>query len=243
MQEKADSRLPYGRTDAYSRQSQENPLLEIARLLADAVDLNLFFEALARGLQYFLPIDRASLTLYDAERNQFELVALALQKESRLGKGWLIPHSGSRTGMAFDSRRPYLYSLERNSRFFEDGPLAEEGLRFAAQVPVIANGTCLGTFNTDSRQLSGNPETHISLLCGVASHIATALVRVNRLPKFVGEDRHHGGVVRQKSVRERLSQTYFPLVRPSIRSSLDRIMAIARSDATVLLIGETRGGP
>ncbi len=162
-------------------------------------------------------MDGASLTLFDSERNQFELVALALQEESSLGDGSIIPHLGSRTGVAFDSRRPYAYALDTKTSFFEDRPLAEEGLSFAAQVPLIANGTCVGTLNTDVWRRERLSEADIDLLSGIASHIATALAVSNKLPNFVRNNPNHPNGRERESAGARLPQSCCPVIRPSMR--------------------------
>jgi len=123
-----------------------------------------FCKSIARGL-----------TLFDSERDQFELVALALQEESSLGRGSIIPHLGSRTGIAFDSRRPYVYALDARTSFFEDPPLVEEGLNFCRSgTESCADGTCMGTLNTDVRRHERLSEADVDLLCGIAGHIAIA---------------------------------------------------------------------
>ena len=242
MHERATSAQSDKRADGVAR-TREHLMLEIARLLANAVEPDLFFDAVARGLRHFLQVDRTSLTLFDSERDQFELVALALQEESSLGRGSIIPHLGSRTGIAFDSRRPYVYALDSRTSFFEDRPLVDEGLSFAAQVPIIADATCVGTLNTDVRRHERLSEADVDLLCGIAGHIAIALATSSRHPNHgrSGPNRP-SGFERGSAGVTRLPQSYCPVIRPSMRSSLDRIMAIAKSDAIVLLLGETGTG-
>src|SRR5271168_4859493 len=81
----------------------EGLLLEIANLLATKLNPESLFETIAEVLGRLLKIDRASLAIYDPKRDQFEIVALALQQGSQIGKGWFIPHRGSRAGLVFDS--------------------------------------------------------------------------------------------------------------------------------------------
>lgn len=241
MHEKATSLRSDSRTVDVAG-TPEHLLLEIGRVLANAVEPEVFFGAVARGLRHFLQVDRTSLTLFDSERDHFELVALALQEESSLGKGSIIPHLGSRTGMAFDSRRPYVYALDARASFFEDRPLVGEGLSFAAQVPLIANGTCMGTLNTDVRRRERLSEADVELLCGIAGHIATALAVSSKRPGFVRNNRSPLNGRDRENASARLPQFHCPGIRPSMRSSLDRVMAIAKSDAIVLLLGETGTG-
>jgi GAF domain-containing protein len=77
----------------------EGLLLEIANLLATKLNPESLFETIAEVLARLLKIDRATLAIYDPKRDQFEIVALALQQGSHIGKGWFIPHRGSRVGL------------------------------------------------------------------------------------------------------------------------------------------------
>ena len=69
----------------------------VGSLLASKLDSELLlFDALAQVLRRYLDIARASIALHDPDLDRFEIVALALHEGTRVGKGWSIPHSGSR---------------------------------------------------------------------------------------------------------------------------------------------------
>ena len=217
-------------------------LLEIGESLAGAVEVDLFFDTVSRALRHFLPIDRASLALYDREQNQFELVALAIQGETRLGIGTKVPHKGSRTGMVFDSCRPAVHTLDPKTSFFEDRPLLEEGLCFAAQVPVLVDGACVGTLNTDFKRYSNLSDSEIKLLCRIAEQIATAVTTSNKRQSSAGRIGNLRTALEAENANGPDGQAYLPLIRPSMQSSVDRFVTIAKSDSTVLLVGETGTG-
>ena len=220
--------------------TNKHVLLEMGERLANAVDVDLFFDTVSRALRHFLHIDRASLALYNRDQNLFELVALAVQGESRLGIGTKVPHQGSRTGMVFDSRMPMLHTLDSNTAFFEDQPLLDEGLRFAAQMPILVDGVCIGTLNTDFKRYSNLSEAEMDLLCGIARQIATSVTASNKRPRTAASE---GNVLNAPERGSAETQDgYLPLIRPSMQSSVDRLVVIAKTDSTVLLVGETGTG-
>src|SRR3984885_12277061 len=115
----------------------EGLLLEIPNIVATKLNPESLFETIAEVLGRLLKIHRASLAIYDPKRDQFEIVALALQQGSQIGKGWFIPHRGSRAGLVFDSGEPNCTKLEPASAFFEDKPLVEEGMHMSSIIPLI----------------------------------------------------------------------------------------------------------
>jgi GAF domain-containing protein len=58
-------------------------LLDIANLLSNELEPELLFDTIAHVVRQFLNIDRASIALYDSERDAFEIVAIALHENTR----------------------------------------------------------------------------------------------------------------------------------------------------------------
>jgi formate hydrogenlyase transcriptional activator len=227
------------------RSGRHELLLEIADVLTPRLDPELLFTTIAQVVRKTLNIDRASLALYDAERDEFVIAALALQENSQAGKGFAVPRLGSRAGKAFDERRPYLSrALGRGVAFVEDPPLMREGMRTGLTIPLFANGTCLGTFNVNCRRESALRLVDVDLLAKIADQIAIA---VASSPDFRTIRRATAALQRES---ERLTDAADAgdgpdlLLRncPSMRSILDRWIALAKVDATVLISGETGTG-
>ena len=220
-------------------------LLEIANLLTTKLDPELLFSTVARVLQTVLDIDRASLAIYDPERDVFECVALALHEHTAIGKGFLVPRHGSRAGKAFDERRPYLSSaLGEGAPFVEDAQLVREGMHTGLNVPLLVDGEPIGTFNVNCRKSSALRLVDVELLTKIADQIAIA----------VANSRAFQVIRREKEALEREKESLLQSVAgeqgaevlllncPSMRPMLDRWITIAKVDATVLVTGETGTG-
>ena len=220
-------------------------LLAIANLLATKLEPDVLFSTVARIVRTILPIDRASLAIYDPDRDVFEVVALALHEHSSLGKGWTVPHRGSRAGKAFDERRPYLSpALGEGTPFIEDAQLVKEGMRTGLNVPLLVDGQPIGTFNVNCRSQSALRAVDVELLAKIADQIAIA----------VANSRAFQSIRRQKEALEREKALLLDCANvepsaeslllhcPSMTPFLDRLRTLAKVDATVLVTGETGTG-
>ena len=229
--------------DFESRKSDEFLLLEIANLLTTKLEPEVLFDTITRVLGRFLDIDRASLALYDAERDEFQIVALAIHEGSRLGKGWYIPHCGSRVGRAFDSRLPFSSTLGAGTELFEDVPLVKEGMHFSVAIPMVVDDKPIGTFNVNRRHEQEFASADLELLTRLADQIAIAVANSR---KFESIERQKQGLHRENTYLQELVKTdpfsYTLLLLPSMQSRLGHLATIAKVDATVLITGETGTG-
>jgi formate hydrogenlyase transcriptional activator len=221
----------------------EGVLLEIANLLATKLNPESLFETIAEVLGRLLKIDRASLAIYDPKRDQFEIVALALQQGSQIGKGWFIPHRGSRVGLVFDSGQACCTKLEPASAFFEDKPLVEEGMHMSSIIPLIVEGKPVGCFSVNRKHEEPFDRDEMALLIRIADQIAIAVTNSRRFDEMRLQKEELG---RQNEylleLTKESSKTDLLLLCPSLRSARDRLITTAKVDATVMITGETGTG-
>ena len=231
---------PTGHTPAFeghaSRLDPHAVLLEIGNLLATKLEPEVLFDTTAQVLRAFFGIDRASLVLYDPDRDAFEVIALALHEGSSLGKGFSLPRVGSRAGKVFDSRKPY-YSRLGPGGFFEDVPLAREGMQTSLLIPMIVEGRPVGTFNVDTRRNAGINEFDLDLLTKLANQIGGAAVNARA---FQTMRRENANLLRLIQAPDPCCDLIANC--QSLRGSIDRLMKLAKVDATVLITGETGTG-
>lgn len=219
-------------------------LLDIANLLTTQLDPQQLFQTIAQVLHHVVPpIERATLALYDAERDEFQVVALALQAQSSVGMGFMVPHKGSRAGRVFDTRQPlFCPSLKEDATFFEDGHLFQDGMRTSLSVPLIAGSTAIGTFNVDCRCEAGLTADDVALIVKLADQIAIPIANSRA---FQAIQRAKAQLERENEYLSRASGggTQNLLTNcPSMESSIGRLMMLAKVDATVLITGETGTG-
>lgn len=235
--------LPSLTASQVSPSARDRLLLDIANLLTTQLDPEQLFQAIAQILRCVVPaLDRASLALYDPERDDFQVVALALQAQSGMGMGFTVPRKGSRAGTVFDTRQPLFCPSLKEDAFFETGHLLRDGMRTSLSVPLTVGATPIGTFNVDCRCEAGLNPDDVALIVKIAEQIAIA----------VANSRAFQAIQRAKARLERENE-YLSRARgaatenllancPSMQSSLDRLMMLAKVDATVLITGETGTG-
>ena len=221
----------------------ERLLLDIANLLATKLDPESLFETIAQVLGRLMKIDRASLAIYDSRRDQFEIVALALQEGSHIGKGWFIPHRGSRVGQVFDSGQPCFTTLEPASAFFEDKPLVREGMHMSSIIPLMIEGKPIGSFNVNRKHEESFGTEEIALLIRIADQIAIAVTNSRKFDemRIQKEDLRRQNAYLLE-LAQKSSKTDLLLLCPSLRAVRDRLITTAKVDATVLITGETGTG-
>ena len=230
-------------TGAEAVAGTEGLLLEIANLLATKLNPESLFETIAEVLGRLLKIDRASLAIYDPECDQFEIVALALQQGSQIGKGWFIPHRGSRVGLVFDSGQPCSTKLEPASAFFEDKPLVEEGMHISSIIPLIVEGKPVGCFSVNRKHEEPLDRDEMALLARIANQIAIAVTNSRKFDeiRLQKEELSRENQYLLELTKES-SKTDLLLLCPSLRTIRDRLITTAKVDATVMITGETGTG-
>ncbi len=222
--------------------SDHRLLLDIANLLSNKLEPELLFETIAHVVRQFLNIDRASIALYDSERDEFEIVAIALTEKTHVGKGFAIPHTGSRAGKVFDSRQPLLTTLRSSSGFYEDQPLLKDGMHTGLVIPMLPDGKAIGTFNVNFREERALSQGDVDLLGKIANQIGIAVATSRAFQRIRSTTE---GLKRENEYLLRLMQpeeSSLFLDTPSLRRGLDRLMTLAKVDATVLIGGETGTG-
>lgn len=225
-------------------ESRQHRLLEIANVLNVNLDPEMLFAKIAEIVNSVVDIDRASLALYEPELDQFQIVALAIQEGTQWGEGRTIPHVGSRLGKVLDSGESYLCTLDENSKYYEDNFLVEEGMHMALVIPLEVGDKRIGTFNVNARQENALGPEDQQFLRNVADQIAIAVANSQTYQKT--RVQAESLQLQNVNLRERVdgAETAASLMLhcPSMRQHLERLLSIAQSDATVLIVGETGAG-
>ena len=209
-------------------------LLELAAGLAERLSPDELFDALAPQLQKLIGVDRASLTFYDPVRDHFDVIADALVPDGAGVKGRVVPHQGSRVGAAFDTGQPIMAPVETgHGAYCEDRFLAKWGMREGLTLPLVNDHGRLGTLNFDWKREGAPSEVDNALLADVARLLAACYERMENANALPAHESEVGGAD---------SADRLVLLRPSLRPMVDRLIAIASSEAPILLTGETGTG-
>ncbi len=221
-------------------------LLEIANALVSNLDRDELFHAITSQLQKGPTFDRTGITLYDPSTDHFQIYVLETTVTPQsLHRGSDIPRQGSGMGWAFDHQQPlYRPEIPDEHDFFEDEHFLREGLRSVAYFPLVTNRKVIGTFQVASRSPRQYSEADLGFLLHIATQLAIALENtlafeeIKRLTDQLSKENLY--------LREEIkSQCNFEEIiggSPSLQKVLKKVDSVARTDATVLINGETGTG-
>jgi len=220
--------------------------LEITNAIVSNLDRDELFHAIAHELQKGPTFDRTGITLYDPSTDHFQIYVLETTVTPKsLHRGSDIPRQGSGMGWAFDHQQPlYRPEIPDEHNFFEDEYFLKEGLRSVAYFPLVTSRKVIGTFQVASRSPRQYSEADLGFLLHIATQLAIALENtlafeeIKRLTDQLSKENMY--------LREEIqAQCNFEEIiggSPSLQKVLKKIDSVARTDATVLINGETGTG-
>ena len=221
-------------------------LLELTNVLTSQRDTESLWQAIARQIRRVVPWDRAGIVLYDRDVDAFRFYAVVTSSETPvLNRDTLIPKKESAVGWVYEHRQTHVRpNLHAEQVFFEDTYYLQEGLGRMINLPLIVHDTCLGTLNIGSVQ-TGEPDPEdLRFLQLVATQISFAIdhVRAYERIKRLSEQLSRENEYLAEEVR--LSRNLGTMVGESapFQQVLTLVKAVAPTNTTVLLLGETGTG-
>ncbi len=221
-------------------------LLEVLRVLNFQQDIENLLKAIAGHIKQIVSWERVGITLYHSDIDAFLFYALETSMPIvRLKCNVVIPRKGSALGWVFEHRtmhvRPH---IQKEPMFLEDKYYQEEGLGRMINLPLLVGEDCLGSLNIGSIE-SGDPDPEdVKFLEQIAKQIASAVDHVRAYEEIRR--------LRNQLTRENLylledikiSHDFGAMVGKSqkIRVILDLAKAVAPTNSSVLITGETGTG-
>ena len=228
------------------KRAEEAVMLQLSNALLANMDVRKLLGAISASLREVLPLDTATLGLYDPASDQLVVQFLGAD-EGEARRGDVRPSlAGSPAGEAFRTREPVI--LER----IEGSPFAPEsvrhltglGMQSGCWVPLIHRGEAIGTLTVASRLEGAFTQREAEMLVQVAAQVAMA---VNNAVAFRQIAELRDRLSQEKRYLEEeinLENRFEDIVGESggLRQVLKEIETVAPTDATVLIQGETGTG-
>lgn len=221
-------------------------LLDVTNILNSQRDWEGLWKAIAGHIREVIPWERAGITLYHSEIDAFRYYALeATLPLVKLQSDTVIPREGSAMGWVYDNQKIHVRpALQDEQVFFEDQFYHQEGLGRMINLPLIVHNSCIGTLNIGST-LSGEPdEDDLEFLGQVATQIALgidhvqAYEQIDALQQQLIEENQY----LQQEIRETHNFGAIIGASPAIGQVLELAEAVAPTNSTVLITGETGTG-
>jgi two-component system NtrC family sensor kinase len=148
---------------------------ELSGTINSSLSIGTVFRMMVSEIRKLIEYDRASLLLYDEQKEHLLIFALDTQLKTLLTRGVKAPIDGTSAGWVLKHKQPWINSdLQVEMPFALDRKLRDEGIRSTVSIP-LAQDKMLGVFNLDSRESAKYSERDLQILLPVAKHISIAL--------------------------------------------------------------------
>jgi PAS domain S-box-containing protein len=228
------------------KRAEEAVMLQLSNALLANTDVRKLLGAISASLREVLPLDSATLGLYDAASEQLVVQFLGAD-EGEVQRGDVrLSLAASPAGEAFRTREPVILERIEGSGFAPEGVqhLTGLGMQSGCWVPLIHRGEAIGTLTVASRLEGAFTQREAEMLVQVAAQVAMA---VNNAVAFRQIAELRDRLSQEKRYLEEeinLENRFEDIVGESggLRQVLKEIETVAPTDATVLIQGETGTG-
>ena len=195
---------PQTNPDALAIAERYRTLLEINNAIITNLTQEALLNAICTALQRVVPVYRASLTLYDPQREKLRILAISPDWNTDYFRaGFEMDVDQSHTGWVVKQLRPLIRrDIETEGEYPIEPRLLEEGIRSFCVVPLILGGKGIGTLNIGSDEKGRYTDADAEFLLQVANQVALA----------VGNMKSYGEIASLKTEVECTAERYRTLL-------------------------------
>jgi len=219
-------------------------MLQLSQALLANMDVRKLLGAIAASLSEVVPLDAATLGLYDEHSGNLMVQFLAVDQAPQKADV-RVPLGESPAGRAFQTREPVLLDRIQDSSLAPGAAhLTSLGMNSGCWVPLIHRDVVVGVLAVASRRPSAFGQSELEMLVQVADQVAMAVSNAVVF-RQIAELRDR---LRQEKLyleeEINLENRFEDIVGESggLRQVLKQIETVAPTDATVLIQGETGTG-
>ncbi len=152
-------------------------LLEINNAIITNLTQGTLLHAICKALEQVMPVFRASITLYDPEKEKLRILAISPRWNLDYFRAGLeLDVNESHTGWVVKQQRPLIRrDIETEGQYPIESRLLAEGIRSFCVVPLLLGGNAIGTLNIGSDVSCRYTEDDAEFLGQVANQVALAV--------------------------------------------------------------------
>ncbi len=230
------------------KQGEEALLLQVTNTLVSSLDIRRLFSAISASLHQVAAHEFAALAIYDSAIAMLRLHILDAPNRVNLPREeQALPVKDSLFGEVFTSREPVLAGrpeeFERLTCEFT-ARCVQAGMKAGCWLPLVSRGCVVGTLMVGREREKAFSEADVRILAHVAGQVALALDNAEAFRR-VSELKDR--LVEEKAYLEEELRTEYNFEEivgesPALRRALKQVEAVAPTDATALVLGETGTG-
>jgi formate hydrogenlyase transcriptional activator len=216
---------------------------DITNTLVRRLEPQDLFQEVSKCIAQVMPSDYCRLALYDPAKNQFRLLPLdcaAKQDAEEI----LIPVEGSPWGRALATSNPILVNRLNLGDYPHGVQLMGGGIKSGCWLPLVNRERYLGVLSVCSSREAAFTQEDMALLTDVAHQIAIALDNalafreIAELKDRLAEEK----IYLEEEIRTEHNFEEIVGNSPAIKHVLQEIEIVAKTDSTVMILGETGTG-
>jgi formate hydrogenlyase transcriptional activator len=155
------------------KRAEEAVMLQLSQALLANMDVRKLLSAIAASLSEVLPLDAATLGLYDEKSSTLMVQFLAINEGSPQQSDVRLPLDGSPAGTAFRTREPLVLNRIQDSDLAAGAAhLTGIGMKSGCWVPLIHREVAVGALAVASRQEGAFTNREVEMLVQVADQVA-----------------------------------------------------------------------
>ena len=228
------------------KRAEEAVMLQLSQALLSNLDVRKLLGAISATLREVLPLDAATLGLYDEKSQNLMVQFLVADEKTPQRSDIRLPLEGSPMGQSFQTGEPVILGRIKSGGFSDEGVshLTGIGMQSGCWVPLIHRGVTIGALAVASRVEGAFTQRESEMLVQVADQVAMA---VSNAVVFRQIAELRDRLRQEKEYLEEeinLENRFEDIVGESggLRQVLKQIETVAPTDATVLIQGETGTG-
>jgi len=202
-------------------------LLEINNAIITNLTQDTLLNAICKALEHVIPVYRASITLYDPEKEKLRILAISPDwTTDHFRAGLEMDVNQSHTGWVVKQLRPLIRrDIETEGEFPIEPRLLEEGIRSFCVVPLILGGKGIGTLNIGSDVQGRYTEADAEFLLQVGNQVALAVGNMQSYQKIAAlNSQVERSAERNRTLLEINNALMTNLTRESLLHSVSEIL-------------------